>query len=110
MKGKFKIHSFRAGLQFLVGRIHCLCKGHYVEYVEGGALVYLAVMAAYVLAEQLELVDNVAHMRSVRDGVGGSNDSSKIWRVFARVKTAFTPPFPQRIIRKQGKGVNFFNR
>ncbi|XP_066102614.1 histone H2A type 1-A [Saccopteryx bilineata] len=55
IRGKVRSRSFRAQLQFPVGRIHrLLCKGNYVERVGAGAPVYLA-------AEILELAGNAAH-------------------------------------------------
>ena len=40
---KTKTRSSKAGLQFLVGRIHCLLrKGNYAERVGAGAPVHLA--------------------------------------------------------------------
>ncbi|KAM8780280.1 LOW QUALITY PROTEIN: histone H2A type 1-A [Rhynchonycteris naso] len=54
IRGKVRSRSFRAQLQFPVGRIHRLLrKGNYAERV-GGAPVYPA-------AEILELAGNMAH-------------------------------------------------
>eukprot|EP00029_Vermamoeba_vermiformis_P013026 TRINITY_DN7963_c0_g1_i1.p1 TRINITY_DN7963_c0_g1~~TRINITY_DN7963_c0_g1_i1.p1 ORF type:complete len:137 (+),score=13.47 TRINITY_DN7963_c0_g1_i1:27-413(+) len=53
--------SFRAGLQFPVGRIHRMLKqGKYAERVGVGAPVYLAAVLEYLAAELLELSGNAA--------------------------------------------------
>ncbi|XP_054420861.1 histone H2A type 1-A-like isoform X1 [Pteronotus mesoamericanus] len=53
--------SFRAQLQFPVGRIHRLLrKGNYAERVGAGAPVYLAAVLEYLTAEILELAGNAA--------------------------------------------------
>jgi histone H2A len=53
--------SFRAGLQFPVGRIHTqLKKGRYAERVGAGAPVYLAAVLEYLAAEILELAGNAS--------------------------------------------------
>ena len=58
---KSKTRSFRAGLQFPVGRIHRhLRKGNYAKRVGGGAPVYLAAVLEYLSAEILELAGNAA--------------------------------------------------
>ncbi|XP_029782145.1 histone H2A-beta, sperm-like [Suricata suricatta] len=54
-------HSSRAGLQFLVGRIHRLLrKDSYTERIDTGAPVYLAAVLEYLMAEILELTGNTA--------------------------------------------------
>ncbi|XP_078401003.1 H2A.X variant histone family member 1 [Cetorhinus maximus] len=58
---KAKTRSSRAGLQFPIGRIHCLLrKGHYAEQVGATAPVYLAAVLEYLTAEILELAGNTA--------------------------------------------------
>jgi histone H2A len=53
--------SFKAGLQFPVGRIgRLLKKGKYATRVGGGAPVYLAAILEYLTAEILELAGNAA--------------------------------------------------
>jgi histone H2A len=53
--------SFKAGLQFPVGRIgRLLKKGKYASRVGGGAPVYLAAILEYLTAEILELAGNAA--------------------------------------------------
>ena len=53
--------SFRAGLQFPVGRIHRhLREGRYAERIGAGAPVYLAAVLEYLTAEILELAGNAA--------------------------------------------------
>ena len=60
-KAKAKTRSFRAGLQFPVGRVHrFLRKGHYAERIGSGAPVYLAAVLEYLSAEILELAGNAA--------------------------------------------------
>ena len=60
-KAKAKTRSFRAGLQFPVGRVHrFLRKGHYAQRVGSGAPVYLAAVLEYLSAEILELAGNAA--------------------------------------------------
>ena len=62
VKNRPKSRSFRAGLQFPVGRIHrFLRKGNYAEHVGSGAPVYLAAVLEYLTAEILELAGNAAH-------------------------------------------------
>ncbi|XP_078386643.1 histone H2A-like [Cetorhinus maximus] len=58
---KAKTGSSRAGLQFLVSRIHRLpCKGHYAKHVRAGALIYLAAVLETLAAKILELASNAA--------------------------------------------------
>nr|XP_033494712.1 histone H2A-beta, sperm-like [Epinephelus lanceolatus] len=58
---KAKTRSFRAGLQFPVGRVHRLLrKGNYAERVSAGAPVYLPAVQEYLTAEILELAGNAA--------------------------------------------------
>ena len=60
-KQKAKTRSFRAGLQFPVGRVHrFLRKGHYADRIGSGAPVYLAAVLEYLSAEILELAGNAA--------------------------------------------------
>jgi histone H2A len=56
-----KSRSFKAGLQFPVGRIHRLLrKGNYAQRIAAGAPVYLAAVMEYLAAEILELAGNAA--------------------------------------------------
>ena len=60
-KAKAKTRSFRAGLQFPVGRVHrYLRRGNYAERIGAGAPVYLAAVLEYLSAEILELAGNAA--------------------------------------------------
>merc|ERR1712054_347882 len=60
-KAKAKTRSFRAGLQFPIGRVHrFLRKGHYASRIGSGAPVYLAAVLEYLSAEILELAGNAA--------------------------------------------------
>ena len=60
-EGAGKSRSFRAGLQFPVGRIHRhLREGRYAERVGAGAPVYLAAVLEYLSAEILELAGNAS--------------------------------------------------
>jgi len=60
-KAKSKTRSFRAGLQFPVGRVHrFLRKGNYADRIGAGAPVYLAAVLEYLSAEILELAGNAA--------------------------------------------------
>jgi len=53
--------SFKAGLQFPVGRIHRQLKeGRYASRVGAGAPVYLAAVLEYLVAEILELAGNAS--------------------------------------------------
>ena len=53
--------SFKAGIQFPVGRIaRYLKKGKYSERIGAGAPVYLAAVLEYLAAEVLELAGNAA--------------------------------------------------
>ncbi|XP_069419886.1 histone H2A type 2-like [Ovis canadensis] len=55
-RAKAKTRSSRAGLQFLVGRVHRLLrKGSYTERVGAGAPVYLAAVLEYLTPDILEL-------------------------------------------------------
>jgi len=56
-----KSRSFRAGLQFPVGRIHRqLRNGRYAARVGAGAPVYLGAVLEYLSAEILELAGNAS--------------------------------------------------
>ena len=58
---KSQTRSFRAGLQFPVGRVHRhLREGRYAERVGAGAPVYLAAVLEYLAAEILELAGNAS--------------------------------------------------
>ena len=60
-KAKSKTRSFRAGLQFPVGRVHrFLRKGHYADKIGSGTSVCLAAVFEYLPAEILELASNAA--------------------------------------------------
>nr|XP_033479276.1 histone H2A-beta, sperm-like [Epinephelus lanceolatus] len=60
-RAKAKTRSSRAGLQFLVGRVHRLLhKGNYVERVGAGAPVYLAAVPEYLTAGIPEFAGNAA--------------------------------------------------
>ena len=60
-KAKAKTRSFRAGLQFPVGRVHrFLRKEQYAPRVGSGAPVYFAAVLEYLCAEILELAGNAA--------------------------------------------------
>src|SRR3989338_1816041 len=57
--GKSASRSFKAGLQFPVGRVHRhLRAGRYANRVGAGAPVYLAAVLEYLTAEILELAGN----------------------------------------------------
>jgi len=60
-KSETQTRSFRAGLQFPVGRVHRhLREGRYAERVGAGAPVYLAAVLEYLAAEILELAGNAS--------------------------------------------------
>ncbi|XP_016071784.1 PREDICTED: histone H2A type 1-H-like [Miniopterus natalensis] len=60
-RAKAIARSFRAQLQFPVGRVHRLLhNGNYAERVGAGAPVYLAAVLEYLTAEILELAGNAA--------------------------------------------------
>jgi len=60
-KTKSKTRSYRAELQFPVGRVHrYLRKGHYASRIGSSTAVYLAAVLEYLTAEILELAGNVA--------------------------------------------------
>eukprot|EP00727_Mastigamoeba_balamuthi_P003499 m51a1_g13146 putative histone h2a (185) ;mRNA; f:800-1526 len=53
--------SYKAGLQFPVGRIHRMLKdGNYADRVGAGAPIYLGAVLEYLTAEILELAGNAA--------------------------------------------------
>ena len=53
--------SYKAGLQFPVGRIHrMLRKGNYADRIGAGAPIYLASVLEYLTAEILELAGNAS--------------------------------------------------
>lgn len=53
--------SFKAGLQFPVGRIHRMLKdGNYADRVGAGAPIYMGAVLEYLTAEILELAGNAA--------------------------------------------------
>ncbi|XP_041062895.1 histone H2A-like [Carcharodon carcharias] len=65
---KATAHSFRASVQFHVGRIHQLLhKGHYAERVRAGAPVYLAADLKYMTAEIFQLASNAAWGRDSKE-------------------------------------------
>eukprot|EP01089_Gocevia_fonbrunei_P017575 TRINITY_DN574_c0_g2_i3.p1 TRINITY_DN574_c0_g2~~TRINITY_DN574_c0_g2_i3.p1 ORF type:complete len:147 (-),score=40.56 TRINITY_DN574_c0_g2_i3:97-537(-) len=60
-KSESQTRSYRAGLQFPVGRIHRhLRNGRYAARVGAGAPVYLAAVLEYLVAEILELAGNAS--------------------------------------------------
>lgn len=60
-KSDTKSRSYKAGLQFPVGRIHRMLKaGNYAERVGAGAPIYLGAVLEYLTAEILELAGNAA--------------------------------------------------
>lgn len=60
-KGESQTRSFRAGLQFPVGRVHRhLREGRFAERIGAGAPVYLAAVLEYLAAEILELAGNAS--------------------------------------------------
>eukprot|EP01114_Cavostelium_apophysatum_P006611 TRINITY_DN17_c0_g2_i1.p1 TRINITY_DN17_c0_g2~~TRINITY_DN17_c0_g2_i1.p1 ORF type:complete len:165 (-),score=33.71 TRINITY_DN17_c0_g2_i1:188-640(-) len=59
--GESHTRSYRAGLQFPVGRVHRhLREGRYAERTGAGAPVYLAAVLEYLAAEILELAGNAS--------------------------------------------------
>jgi len=59
--GESQTRSFRAGLQFPVGRVHRhLREGRFAERIGAGAPVYLAAVLEYLAAEILELAGNAS--------------------------------------------------
>jgi histone H2A len=60
-QGESSSRSFRAGLQFPVGRVHRhLREGRFAERIGAGAPVYLAAVLEYLAAEILELAGNAS--------------------------------------------------
>ena len=67
VKGMSKYRSSHAGLQFPVGRIHCLLhKVNYAQRVGAGAPVYMAAVMEYLVAEILELAGNTKKNKPTR--------------------------------------------
>ena len=63
-KAKAKTRSFRAGLQFPVGRVHrFLRKGNYANRIGSGAPVYLAAVLEYLTAEIIEMSADLANQQ-----------------------------------------------
>jgi len=59
--GESQTRSFRAGLQFPVGRVHRhLREGRFAQRIGAGAPVYLAAVLEYLAAEILELAGNAS--------------------------------------------------
>ncbi|XP_039723172.1 histone H2A type 1-C-like [Pteropus medius] len=60
-RAQVRAHSFRAGVQFPVSRVHRLLrKGSYAERIGASASVYLAAVLEYLTAEILQLAGNAA--------------------------------------------------
>jgi len=60
-KSDSRSRSYKAGLQFPVGRIHRMLKdGNYADRVGAGAPIYLGAVLEYLTAEILELAGNAA--------------------------------------------------
>ena len=60
-KDATRSRSYKAGLQFPVGRIHrMLRKGNYADRIGAGAPIYLASVLEYLTAEILELAGNAS--------------------------------------------------
>ena len=60
-KDSTRSRSYKAGLQFPVGRIHrMLRKGNYADRIGAGAPIYLASVLEYLTAEILELAGNAS--------------------------------------------------
>lgn len=61
IKDRMHGRSYRAGLEFPVGRVHRFLKdGNYADRVGAGAPIYLGAVLEYLTAEILELAGNAA--------------------------------------------------
>ncbi|XP_021950502.1 histone H2A, sperm [Folsomia candida] len=79
--------SYRAGLQFPVGRMHRLLRmGHYAKHIGAGASVYIAAVIEYLTAEVLELSGNAAQSnkrsritpRHIQLAIGNDEELNKL--------------------------------
>ena len=110
--GKAVSRSFRAGLQFPVGRIaRFLKKGKYSERVGAGAPVYLAAVLEYLAAEVLELAGNAAKdnkktriiPRHVQLAVRNDEELNRLMSNTTIASGGVLPNIHQHLLPKRGK-------
>jgi len=112
-EAKAKTRSFRAGLQFPVGRVHrFLRKGHYASRIGSGAPVYLAAVLEYLSADILELAGNAARdnkksrivPRHLQLAVRNDDDLNKLLTGVTIAKGGVLPNIQSALLPKKTSG------
>jgi len=111
--GDSKSRSFRAGLQFPVGRVHRhLRQGRYAERVGAGAPVYMAAVLEYLAAEILELAGNASRdnkkvrivPRHIQLAVRNDEELNKLLSDVTIASGGVLPSVRPELLPKKGKG------
>lgn len=111
--GETQTRSFRAGLQFPVGRIHRqLREGRYAARVGAGAPVYLAAVLEYLVAEILELAGNASRdnkririvPRHIQLAVRNDEELNKLLQDVTIASGGVIPNIHSVLIPKKSKG------
>eukprot|EP01088_Endostelium_zonatum_P003294 TRINITY_DN14501_c0_g1_i1.p1 TRINITY_DN14501_c0_g1~~TRINITY_DN14501_c0_g1_i1.p1 ORF type:complete len:155 (+),score=30.86 TRINITY_DN14501_c0_g1_i1:127-591(+) len=111
--GDSQTRSFRAGLQFPVGRIHRhLRQGRYAARIGAGAPVYLAAVLEYLVAEILELAGNASRdnnririiPRHIQLAVRNDEELNKLLQDVTIANGGVIPNIHAVLIPKKSKG------
>jgi len=112
-KSDSQTRSFRAGLQFPVGRIHRhLKQGRYAARIGAGAPVYLAAVLEYLVAEILELAGNASRdnnririiPRHIQLAVRNDEELNKLLQDVTIANGGVIPNIHSVLIPKKSKG------
>jgi histone H3/H4 len=104
--------SFRAGLQFPIGRVERMIRqGSYSKRVSSGAPVYLAAVLEYITAEILELAGNSARdakrariiPRNIAIAIMNDEDLSKLLKETTIASGGVIPNIHSSLIPKSKK-------
>ncbi len=111
--GESQTRSYRAGLQFPVGRIHRQLKeGRYAQRVGAGAPVYMAAVLEYLVAEILELAGNASRdnkrvrivPRHIQLAVRNDEELNKLLQDVTIASGGVIPNIHSVLVPKKSKG------